>query len=49
VADELTKRGYNQAFFTKLFVLAEWDEDQGANGGSDQWRGADKAIRTTTH
>jgi site-specific DNA recombinase len=29
VADEQTKRGYNQAFFTKLVVLPEWDEEQG--------------------
>ena len=28
-ADEQTKRGYNQAFFKKLYVLAEWDEEQG--------------------
>jgi site-specific DNA recombinase len=27
-ADEQTKRGYNQAFFKKLFITAEWDEDQ---------------------
>jgi site-specific DNA recombinase len=28
-ADEQTKRGYNQAFFKKLFVLAERDGEQG--------------------
>lgn len=28
-ADEITKRGYNQAFFTKLFVTAEWDANTG--------------------
>jgi site-specific DNA recombinase len=28
VADGQTKRGYNQAFFKKLFIMAEWDEDQ---------------------
>jgi site-specific DNA recombinase len=27
-ADEQTKRGYNQAFFKKLYITAEWDEDQ---------------------
>jgi site-specific DNA recombinase len=27
-ADEQTKRGYNQAFFTKLLVAPEWDDDQ---------------------
>jgi hypothetical protein len=27
-ADERTKRGYNQAFFTKLFVTPEWDDEQ---------------------
>ena len=27
-ADEQTKRGYNQAFFKKLFVLAEWDDGE---------------------
>jgi hypothetical protein len=27
-ADEQTKRGYNQAFFKKLYIIAEWDEDQ---------------------
>ena len=27
-ADEQTKRGYNQAFFTKLLITAEWDNDQ---------------------
>lgn len=26
-ADEQTKRGYNQAFFKKLYVIPEWDED----------------------
>jgi site-specific DNA recombinase len=26
-SSEQTKRGYNQAFFVKLFVRAEWDED----------------------
>ena len=26
-ADEQTKRGYNQAFFTKLFVTPEWDDN----------------------
>ena len=26
-ADEPTKRGYNQAFFKKLYVIPEWDED----------------------
>jgi site-specific DNA recombinase len=25
-ADEQTKRGYNQAFFTKLLITAEWDD-----------------------
>jgi site-specific DNA recombinase len=28
-ADEQTKRGYNQAFFKKLYVTPEWDEAQG--------------------
>ncbi len=28
-ASEQTKRGYNQAFFVKLYVRAEWDEDEG--------------------
>jgi site-specific DNA recombinase len=28
-ASEQTKRGYNQAFFQKLYVTPEWDEDQG--------------------
>jgi site-specific DNA recombinase len=28
-ADEQTKRGYNQAFFKRLFVVPEWDEDEG--------------------
>jgi hypothetical protein len=28
-ADEQTKRGYNQAFFKKLYVAPEWDEEQG--------------------
>jgi hypothetical protein len=28
-AKDTTKRGYNQAFFTKLFIMAEWDEDTG--------------------
>ncbi len=28
-ADEPTKRGYNQAFFKKLYVIPEWDEDTG--------------------
>lgn len=27
-ADEQTKRGYNQAFFRKLLITAEWDDDQ---------------------
>ncbi len=27
-ADERTKRGYNQAFFKKLYVIPEWDEDE---------------------
>jgi site-specific DNA recombinase len=27
-ADEQTKRGYNQAFFRKLLVTAEWDDDR---------------------
>jgi hypothetical protein len=27
-ADEQTKRGYNQAFFTKLLVRPEWDDEQ---------------------
>ncbi len=27
--NEQTKRGYNQAFFRKLYVLPEWDDDQG--------------------
>jgi hypothetical protein len=27
-ADEQTRRGYNQAFFKKLYVLAEWDDRQ---------------------
>jgi hypothetical protein len=26
-ADEQTKRGCSQAFFTKLFVTPEWDDD----------------------
>ena len=25
-ADEATKRSYNQAFFSKLYILPEWDE-----------------------
>jgi hypothetical protein len=25
---EQTKRGYNQAFFKKLYILAEWDDEQ---------------------
>ena len=29
-ADETTKRGYNQAFFKKLYVLPEWDDEQEA-------------------
>jgi site-specific DNA recombinase len=29
IASEQTKRGYNQAFFIGLFVMAEWDEEQG--------------------
>ncbi len=29
-ADEATKRSYNQAFFTKLYVTPEWDEDAGS-------------------
>ncbi len=28
-ADKQIKRGYNQAFFSKLYVMPEWDEDQG--------------------
>jgi site-specific DNA recombinase len=28
-ADDQIKRGYNQAFFEKLYVLPEWNEDQG--------------------
>jgi site-specific DNA recombinase len=28
VADDQTKRGYNQAFFKKLYITAEWDDDQ---------------------
>jgi site-specific DNA recombinase len=28
-ASEQTKRSYNQAFFTKLYVTPEWDESQG--------------------
>jgi hypothetical protein len=28
-ADEQTKRGYNQAFFRKLLLTPEWDEEQG--------------------
>jgi hypothetical protein len=28
-ADDATKRSINQAFFQKLYVLPEWDEDQG--------------------
>jgi hypothetical protein len=31
---EPTKRGYNQAFFTKLYVRAEWDMDAGQ---TDVW------------
>jgi site-specific DNA recombinase len=27
-ADEQTKRGYNQAFFTKLLIRPEWDDEQ---------------------
>jgi site-specific DNA recombinase len=27
--NERTKRGYNQAFFKKLYVMPEWDETQG--------------------
>ena len=27
-ADEQTRRGYNQAFFRKLLVTAEWDDDR---------------------
>jgi hypothetical protein len=27
-ADEHTKRGYNQAFFKKLYVVPEWDEEE---------------------
>lgn len=26
-ADESTKRGYNQAFFSKLYITPEWDEN----------------------
>jgi site-specific DNA recombinase len=28
-ADEQIKRGYNQAFFKKLLIVPEWDEEQG--------------------
>jgi site-specific DNA recombinase len=28
-ASEQSKRGYNQAFFQKLYITPEWDEDQG--------------------
>jgi site-specific DNA recombinase len=28
-ADEQTRRGYNQAFFKKLYVAPEWDDEQG--------------------
>jgi hypothetical protein len=28
-ADEQTKRGYNQAFFKKLLITPEWDEEHG--------------------
>jgi site-specific DNA recombinase len=28
IADEQAKRGYNQAFFVKLFVRPEWDDEQ---------------------
>jgi hypothetical protein len=28
-ADEQTKRRYNQAFFRKLYITPEWDEDHG--------------------
>ncbi len=28
VASEQTKRAFNQAFFKKLYVMAEWDDDQ---------------------
>jgi site-specific DNA recombinase len=28
-ADETTKRGYNQAFFKKLYIIAEYDEAEG--------------------
>jgi hypothetical protein len=27
VADEQTRRGFNQAFFKKLYVMPEWDEE----------------------
>ena len=27
-ANEQIKRGYNQAFFKKLYITAEWDDDQ---------------------
>jgi site-specific DNA recombinase len=29
-ADEQTRRGYNQAFFRKLYVMTEWDDEHGA-------------------
>jgi site-specific DNA recombinase len=29
LADEQTKRGYNQAFFKKLLITPEWDAEQG--------------------
>jgi site-specific DNA recombinase len=28
-ADEQTRRGYNQAFFRKLYVMTEWDDEHG--------------------
>jgi site-specific DNA recombinase len=40
-AHEQTKRGYNQAFFVKLFVRAEWDADE-----SQMHVGITKAVLT---
>jgi hypothetical protein len=31
-ADDQTRRGYNQAFFSKLYVMPEWDEEAGEKG-----------------
>jgi site-specific DNA recombinase len=31
-ADETTKRGYNQAFFTKLLLTPEWDQENNCMG-----------------